>query len=391
MNSFYKIFRLRLVLLCVAVLVVIITAIHLTVYVTTKNVIEEQLKSSAKGFAASVAYTVMDDIEGYKNFVETKDMGSDYYKKMQSYFAQVKTNSNIKYIYTERRLDADTIEFILDAEPIGSPDHSPAGSTNPNDPERESVYSTKTPTGFNFVKYETWGYLAAGYAPIFDAGGELLGIAGVNIDSSNLERQLAKVQAALFVIYALIIGFFMFMLIKYSDTILEPMLKDKLTSAYNKRYFERLLSEEFAKAVKSRKILALMMLDLDHFKNVNDTFGHDFGDKVLSSVSKSIRNVLRPYDYFIRYGGEEFAVIIADTNMAQAKEIAERIRSAVENSPILNMEKNLKVKITISIGLTCLSDLATGVKDLINSADKALYKAKITRNAVAVFEDVRRS
>jgi diguanylate cyclase (GGDEF)-like protein len=108
-------------------------------------------------------------------------------------------------------------------------------------------------------------------------------------------------------------------------------------------------------------------------------------------VSKSIRNVLRPYDYFIRYGGEEFAVIVADTNIVHAEEIAERIRNTVENSPILNMEKNVPVKMTVSIGLTCLNGLVTSMKDLIIGADKALYKAKITRNAVAVFEDVRRS
>jgi len=367
------------------ILIAIIAVIHIAVYTATKDIIEEQLELSAHGIVVSIAYSLMENIEEYKLFLETQDMHSDYYKKMQAYFANIKNHSNIKYIFTERRLDAETVEFILDAEPIGSPEHSPPGSINPNDPVREAVYSSGIPVGFRLVDHPIWGKLVGAHAPIFDTDGKLLGIAGVNIDGAHLYAYLNRLQAVLLVIYLLITGLAFVILLKYSGTILGPVFTDKLTGAYNKRYFEKLIQDEIATAIKHRKNLALMMLDLDHFKNVNDVYGHGFGDVVLASVSGTIKKNLRPNDHFIRYGGEEFIAMVADVSTKHVLEIAERIRKAVEDGEIYNEENGIPVKITISIGVSSLNFSTVSAKELLDNADKALYNAKIKRNMVSVF------
>jgi diguanylate cyclase (GGDEF)-like protein len=370
------------------VLVPIIGVIHAAVYTTTKKAIEEELEMGARGVAISVANTLMENIGEYKKFLETRDVHSGYYQRMRAYFADIKAGSNIKYIYTEQRLDAETIEFILDAEPMGSPEYSPPGSTNPNDIYRESAYSTALPIGFKLVDYSVWGQLLGAYAPILDKNGEMLGIIGVNIDGSNLYSHLNRLQVMLLMVYLLIIGSTVFALMKNSNAILAPMLKDKLTGIYNMRFFVNFIQDEIKAAIKNQTDLALMMLDLDHFKNVNDTYGHGFGDTVLTSVAKTIGECLRKTDYFFRYGGEEFLVMIAQTKPEIVLAIAERIRAAVEKNEIFNPEKNIPIRITISIGVSNLHSLdITGTDELLEHADKALYIAKEKRNKVALFKN----
>jgi hypothetical protein len=232
MNKIFKSFKLRLIFLCIMTLVAVMALIHAAVYTTTKNSIEEQLKMGARGVAVSTANTIMGSIDEYKEFLETKDVNSEYYQRMRGYFTDVKENGNIKYIYTERRIDAHTVEFILDAEPVDSPGYSPPGSLNANDEFRESAYSTRHAVGFSrLVNYSMWGKLIGAYAPIFDRNGEMLGLIGINIDASNLYSHLNRLQMMMLLIYLLIIGLVLLVLMKYSNAILEPVLKDKLTGA----------------------------------------------------------------------------------------------------------------------------------------------------------------
>jgi diguanylate cyclase (GGDEF)-like protein len=411
MYKFQKTFELKFISLCMIVLIAIIATVHVAVYVTTRDIIESEIYLNAQGIAVAVAHSVMLEIEDYKAFiadiekykssieneveranVDKEGMpaehyrNSAYYQKMQNFFTKIKKHSHVKYIYTERRIDDKNIEFILDSEPIGAWDHSPPASFHPNDQWRELTYSTGKPVGFKLTAYLAWGNLIGAYAPIFDRDGKLLGIAGVNIDGSHLYRHLRFLQMIMFAVYAFILGAALLILMRHSDAILEPMLKDKLTGAYNKRYFEKLLQEEIAYAVKGRRYLALLMFDLDHFKKINDTYGHSFGDQVLSSVSTTIRNSLRQNDHFVRYGGEEFVVIVPNANEKRAMEIAERIRHAIEGNEIHNDERDISVKISISVGIANLTRPNLSAQEFLKNADKALYEAKKTRNSVAVFK-----
>ena len=402
MNRFHRSFELQLVSLCMIALITIITIVHVTVYIAAKNIIEDEIISSAKGLANTIALYIERDLDEYKAFVafvssfevedQTKGIDvahykdSDYYQRMQSFFRSIKAYSNIHYIYTERKINDTMVEYILDAEPINSPNHSPPRSADETNQGRESVYFTGQPTGYRLAYYSGWGSLLGGYAPIFDEDKEtLLGIVGVDIDGSHLYHHLHTLQIMLFVVYVLIISMALLLLINFSNAILEPLLRDKLTGAYNKRYSDKLLRGEIAIALKERRDLALLMIDLDHFKQINDTYGHNFGDKVLSAVSTTIRNSLRQKDHFIRYGGEEFLAVIPTANEQRAVEVAERVRQAVEKNEIYHAEKDISIKMTISIGIANLNGAGLGVPEFVENADKALYAAKKARNCVAVF------
>jgi len=149
---------------------------------------------------------------------------------------------------------------------------------------------------------------------------------------------------------------------------------DGLTQAFNRKHWEECLANEFSRARRYKQDLALVMLDLDHFKLLNDTFGHQGGDKVLIDTAKTINDLLRMGDLFGRYGGEEFAVILPNTDMAGAEEVAERIRQTIAKSTIDYQGQNISV--TVSIGVAIIDEPDVRYEDLISHADIALYEAK---------------
>jgi diguanylate cyclase (GGDEF)-like protein len=375
-------------------LVTVLAGIQTMVFLFGQGDIEEQLESSAKGLAASVAQIMALDSKDYRALIETRDIDSEYYKMMHERLASIKRESSvIKYIYTERRLDSKTTEFILDAEPIGSENYSPLGSLDPNNADKEKVFAvgkddlraSNVTIGHRTASGDRWGKLIEAYAPIIDDAGESLGLVGVDMDGEHLYRQFHRINTGMTVANLVIIALSLASLLKFSDAILDRVFKDKLTGALAKRHFEGLLNEEMVRAIKHRSSLALLMLDLDHFKAVNDTYGHVFGDTVLASVAQVVKRSIRAEDYFVRYGGEEFAVIMAHAVAKNAVDAAERVRAAVEAAPVFNAELGKPVGITISIGVAPYLDASQTASDLIGNADKALYQAKVTRNAVSLF------
>ena len=155
----------------------------------------------------------------------------------------------------------------------------------------------------------------------------------------------------------------------------ESALRDGLTKAFNKKYFTDRLESEFTFATRHVTPLALVLFDIDHFKKVNDTYGHQAGDHVLSEISTLLTGALRAEDVFARYGGEEFAVICRGSDAAQAMVVGERLRKAVEVHTFVY--DGTQIPVTISIGVAVLPDAAVkDANDLVSLADQALYKSK---------------
>jgi len=168
-------------------------------------------------------------------------------------------------------------------------------------------------------------------------------------------------------------------------------LTDPLTGVYNRRYFDTRNHEEVANARRHQCPLACMFLDIDKFKSINDTLGHPAGDEVLRNVARLIKSQLRSNDVFARYGGEEFVVLLPNTALRQACEIAERIRSSIAAQP-QPISENLTV--TISIGIAMVpeeleEDDRTVAHKLLSSADGALYQAKESGRNRVVSEENR--
>ncbi len=162
---------------------------------------------------------------------------------------------------------------------------------------------------------------------------------------------------------------------------------DGLTGLHNHRHFQERLSEEFQRLERIPQPLSLMLIDIDHFKKINDVYGHPAGDTVLTNLAVILKKTLRGIDILARYGGEEFAAVLMGTESSGAKKMAERLRASVMNSPFFIDENKLTV--TLSIGLAIHPHDAAAKDELIDKADQALYYAKKNgRNQVCAWKDV---
>ncbi|MBI2981516.1 MAG: diguanylate cyclase [Deltaproteobacteria bacterium] len=158
---------------------------------------------------------------------------------------------------------------------------------------------------------------------------------------------------------------------------------DALTGAYNKRYFEERLREEFTYCLRNNVSLSLLMLDIDHFKLINDGCGHQAGDFILSHVATLSKSIIRNEDILARYGGEEFAVILKGADAREAMTIAERIRRIIDESTFEFDDK--KIHVTASIGIATLAQKNfVDYETMIKNADQFLYQSKFNgRNRVS--------
>jgi diguanylate cyclase (GGDEF)-like protein len=160
-------------------------------------------------------------------------------------------------------------------------------------------------------------------------------------------------------------------------------MTDPLTGLANARFFDPLVERELANARRDGQPVAILMIDLDHFKHFNDTHGHPAGDEALRSFARTLRGALRESDTAARYGGEEFAVLLRRTDLDGARTVAEKVRSAVELTPI-EIGPNRIARITVSIGIAGSDAHGTDRMQLMRLADGALYAAKSDgRNRVA--------
>lgn len=159
---------------------------------------------------------------------------------------------------------------------------------------------------------------------------------------------------------------------------------DGLTKLFNRAHWEECLEREYKRWQRVKQSSCLLMLDIDHFKSINDNYGHPVGDEVIRHLASLIRHNAREIDVSGRYGGEEFAIILGDTSLADAQRLAERLRVMVESSQV--QSDGVKLKYTISLGLAALTDGMQSSQEWISCADKALYSSKEAgRNRVSLY------
>jgi diguanylate cyclase (GGDEF)-like protein len=213
--------------------------------------------------------------------------------------------------------------------------------------------------------------------------GEILGCISLNSDQPNaFDAQDLQ--------FLSVIGYQMAATLKHFQrfsSIKNIAIYDTLTGLYNRRYFEEKLGVDAQKSFHGGTPLSLVMVDLDHFKKVNDTFGHTEGDQVLCKISSLLKNSVRKKDTVARYGGEEFILILPEAGLEESFVIAERIRGLVERT--LFEVGQAKVNLTVSMGISHFpSHRAKSKEELIKMADRALYDAKRGgRNKVCIFTE----
>ncbi len=157
-------------------------------------------------------------------------------------------------------------------------------------------------------------------------------------------------------------------------TLRKQVVTDPLTGLFNVRHFRKSLEHELERTRRTGMTTALIMVDLDHFKNINDTWGHESGNQVLQTVAQLLQDQTRKLDICCRYGGEEFAVILPSTELMLARQVTERCLNALRETVIPLDETNLQV--TASIGVAVADNSAQTAESLIENADECMYEAK---------------
>jgi diguanylate cyclase (GGDEF)-like protein/PAS domain S-box-containing protein len=163
--------------------------------------------------------------------------------------------------------------------------------------------------------------------------------------------------------------------IRLREALRTQSVRDALTGLYNRRYLEEVLAREVRRAARAGQSLGILMIDLDHFKSFNDTYGHDAGDVVLRETGASLTKSIRAEDFVCRFGGEEFVVILPTADLAASSMRAERLRMQMKELTVLHQGRSMGM-LTISIGVAVFPEHGTSPKELMAAADAALYEAK---------------
>lgn len=177
--------------------------------------------------------------------------------------------------------------------------------------------------------------------------------------------------------------------VKLRDSVqhtIEMAVTDALTGLNNRRYLDNHLSGMFDKAKSNNKPLSVVMCDIDHFKVVNDTHGHDVGDEVIREFARRIKKNIRNIDLACRFGGEEFVIVMPDTDVTLAKIVAERIRTEIASHPFIVENGAKQLSVTVSLGISCLELENDAADRLLKRADVALYQAKRAGRNVVMTE-----
>ncbi len=167
----------------------------------------------------------------------------------------------------------------------------------------------------------------------------------------------------------------------YHDEIYRLTTMDGLTQIYNRRYFDEQLERELSRSRRYERVLSLVLLDIDHFKQVNDKYGHLAGDSVLKQLASTVRTKIRREDVFARYGGEEFAVLLPEVSLGGTRQFADKVRKLVEKQRF-EFDRQV-IPVTVSVGIATLEPHHREAGDLVRTADERLYEAKTSgRNRV---------
>jgi diguanylate cyclase (GGDEF)-like protein len=208
-----------------------------------------------------------------------------------------------------------------------------------------------------------------------------------NITTIFIQNQAQILYASSLIIFVFLMTALLVLLTaqKFQKELLDQSRQDFLTKALNRRAFEGIVEGEWSRALRHDHPTSFLIVDIDHFKKVNDQYGHSAGDNVLVDVSSIAQTVLRQEDIWCRYGGEEFAVMLPETGGKEATAIAERLRCVIEQARITT--RNGPLKVTVSIGASERTSGRTHWGEVLEVADQALYKAKSSGRNCVVFTE----
>lgn len=294
-----------------------------------------------------------------------------YYASMHSLFKTIQEDAGADYLYTQYKISDDTARIILDSEGSLTALLQGSQSFRLAPPSLQAYTEAKAVTSGR-VDHQVWGPALFAHAPIMGKEGEVLGLVSTGFSIATFERSIQQT-------FFLFLGLFLLISTLVSSTLCivlhlrkRSLEVEHLTQLGTRRYFEKQLVRRIDRAKSSRNPFSLLMLDIDRFKQVNDTYGHLGGDKILKTVGAIIKECTQVSDSCSRIGGDEFAVILTSSPLEQALITAQTIQNTIEE---YKTEDFPTLRLSVSIGVAQWNE-GQSTQDLIEQADRALYKAK---------------
>ncbi len=272
-------------------------------------------------------------------------------------------------VYIEKRLSETTKGFVFEQ---GSRNRGTGSSRMTQ--EEISIFNEGQRSASDLLHDSAIGEYLKGYAPITDpATGNTVGLVVTEFALSHAYVLMSGITSIILISFVVMFLLTSAVVYRLISSRMKYLVKDVLTDLCNRRYFEKVLKRQVKNVKISGKPLSLMMIDVDHFKKINDTMGHGVGDEVLKAVSNVLLSSIRRFDVCCRYGGDEFVVVLPDTEAVQAAAVAERMRGAVSSLQFSPNGHPLGVTLSIGIAVHCAHMTADQLKE---KADYAMYVSK---------------
>jgi len=389
-----KLIGSRLVFLFAAI--VIISVLSIVSAVSLHNNIEslliEEKGKKAMSLSIAVAKLIEQDYASFEKLMNAEHYTDGkydavYYQKMQNLFRDIREKSEVKFLYCCKRVSEFQIVYLFDGEDPESELFSPIGSKDNLDRFERNIYNSKASGYTPIVDDQDWGKLLTGMTPILDPlTGEAVAHVGVDVSVNSVQASLASVKNVILLnafLFIIITSLIIYRLLRMTSVFYDT---DYLTGLHSKGYQDRFLRQQIKKSTANGRPFPLIMIDFDDFKQINDEYGHHFGDTVLKSVSDIIRTCTRSVDCCARYGGDEFVIILTEANLEYATLVCEWLLKEVSGLSLRD-KNGVVVPVSVSAGIA-LWEMNMTSDQILDRADKALYHSKKTgKNKVTVYTD----
>jgi len=344
-------------------------------YQSIEKSLVSEVGARAQGTANTVALLLENDIDNYKMLTDnSKPYDTTYYNKMLSLFSDLKARSGSDFLYTVNYVSANKISYVLDGESPGSKNFSALGITDNMSESNRMAFKAGSTNISNIIDDRAWGSYLSASTPIFDKDRKVIGLVCVDYSLKYIQSTITKCLITLIIVSVLSALAFSLIIFKLVYERFNAKSVDYLTGLYSRSYLDMILPKLIKKSITDHKPLSLIMIDIDYFKGINDTYGHAFGDKVLKAVAEAIDKCTRSQDICIRQGGDEFMVLLPELGKEDTIMISKRILKKTSEVQIDGIDINA-FKITLSIGASEWKK-PMNASVLIKSADEMLYLSK---------------
>lgn len=375
--------KYKIQLLSILSIVVCIATPMILFHDGAKKIIIERAGIEAKNVALSIETFLEQDMARYRilndvDLIGTEAFDEAYYQEMLTVFQSLKEKTDADYIFTEKIVMDTQIVYILDGQPIESEDFSAIGTTDSVGEVELGVYKSGVAASTGLIMDPEWGNYVTGFAPIWDVeNNEIIGLVGVDHSAEYIIEFMKKVDFTLVLLFCILTSVLSILSIILINQHAKQLRKDFLTGLNNRRAFDAMLAAMIKRYDRKKMKFCVLMIDVDKFKQINDTYGHVVGDLVLKWVAEHISIGTINEDYIFRFGGDEFVIILPDHSEEDAAFIAKQLQDEFLGKN-LYIAKDQPIILEISVGIAEYHENSS-MEAFLNEADENMYKIKTAK------------